>query len=97
MNDDRAENLVRQFLKSAGFTCERASKFEVRAGKTPDFRVYRGDTLCFLCEVKSLHGEDPLDSLLAGDDQATVAYSRNDPTFNRITNASTRPSSNSMQ
>jgi hypothetical protein len=87
MNDQQAETQVREFLEGAKFRCQRPSKRELRSGKTPDFRVYRGESLCFFCEVKSLHGDDPLDSLLAGSDPGLASFSRNDPTFNRITAA----------
>ncbi len=60
----------------------------MREGRTPDFRVFNEGQLCFYVEVKSLHGEDPLDLALAGVDDFEIAVMfRNDPIFNRLTSA----------
>jgi hypothetical protein len=63
---------------------QRFSRSETVAGKTPDFRVTRGNRLVAFCEVKSPR-DDWLDEQLESTPSGQiVGGARNDPTFNRI-------------
>ena len=65
---------------------ERFSKVEMRAGKTPDFRVSRNDEFQFYCEVKSSPADRWLDRQFNVDAPGDlVGGVRNDPIFNRLT------------
>ena len=78
-------NLVKDYLEGSGLNVERYSKEEMKARKTPDFRVLRDDQLFAHCEVKSPQGDDWLDDL---HDPASpgeiVGGGMPDPIFNRI-------------
>jgi len=88
MNDNEAELAVQRLLEARGFDCQRYRKADRRLSKTPDYRVSRDGVFRFYAEVKSLHGEDPLDLALNGVDEFQIAtIFRNDPVFNRITTA----------
>jgi len=50
---DPDETRAELWLAEKGLTTERFSKEEMRCGKTPDFRVLKGDELRAFCEVKS--------------------------------------------
>lgn len=80
------EEKVEHYLDERGFTVERFSKKETRAGKTPDFRVSRNGEFLFYCEVKSSPEDrwldEQLDSASPGE---LVGGARNDPIFNRLT------------
>ena len=71
-------------LQSYGLTLKRFTKVEIRRGKTPDFRVMRGENLVAFCEVKSPR-DDWLDTQR---EEAThggiVGGHRKDPVFNRL-------------
>jgi len=54
------EQVITEELNRQGLRVERFSKQELRAGQTPDFRVYRGDEFAFYCEVKDINDADPL-------------------------------------
>lgn len=81
------EELVVNLLAGKGLRAERFSKAERRRGKTPDFRVFQGETLKFFCEVKSVEDdtwlERALDAVVPGQ---VVGGLRVDPVFNRLTN-----------
>jgi hypothetical protein len=83
---DADERMVKGFLESKGLTPVRFSKEEMRAGKTPDFRILRGEVLQFFCEVKASPKDGWLETQL---EEATpgqlVGGLRNDPIFNRLT------------
>lgn len=65
---------------------ERFSKMEMRAGKTPDFRVSRNDEFQFYCEVKSISADRWLDEQIKTVAPGELAGgARNDPIFNRLT------------
>jgi hypothetical protein len=76
--------LVADWLGTHGLTTERFSQRETQTGKTPDFRVKRGDHLLAYCEVKSPN--DPwLDEQLEHAPAFTlVGGPRRDSTFNRL-------------
>jgi hypothetical protein len=76
--------LVATWLGTHGLITERFSQQETKTGKTPDFRVKRGNSLVAYCEVKSPN--DPwLDEQLEGAPPfAVVGGGRQDPTFNRL-------------
>lgn len=52
---------------SRGMVCraERFSKSEMRQGKTPDFRVFKGADFVLYCESKHVQYDDWLDKQLA--------------------------------
>ncbi|MDY6868254.1 MAG: hypothetical protein SVT56_10170 [Chloroflexota bacterium] len=83
---DADEVTVKEFLEGKGLTPERFSKEEMRAGKTPDFRVFRDEELQFFCEVKGSPKDGWLDQQLEdGEPGQLVGGLRNDPIFNRLT------------
>ena len=69
---NQAEDVIVAQLEAWGFRCEQFTKLEMRAGKTPDRRVYHEQELAFLLEVKEVVRDD-----FAGG-------SRDDPRFNRL-------------
>ncbi len=71
MNPD--ETRISEFLSARGLTATLFTSEERQAGKTPDFRVFTGNSLAFFCEVKSV---------IAGE----IGGCQKDPTFNRLTN-----------
>ncbi|MEI7843622.1 MAG: hypothetical protein WCI39_11400 [Gallionellaceae bacterium] len=80
------EDLVVDILTGKGLRAERFSKEERRRGKTPDFRVFQGETLKFFCEVKSVEDDTWLDGKLdAAIPGEVVGGLRDDPVFNRLT------------
>lgn len=83
---DIDEERVKRYLEDRGLTAERFSKGEKRAGKTPDFRVFRNGEFLFYCEVKSSPEDRWLNEQLndAAPDEL-VGGLRNDPIFNRLT------------
>lgn len=80
------EEVVVKLLDDKGLRAERYSKAERRQGKTPDFRVFHGEELKFLCEVKSVENDTWLDKKLdAATSGEIVGGFRKDPVFNRLT------------
>ena len=76
--------IVEKILQSHGLTPQRFTKAEMRAGRTPDYRVMRGDALVAFCEVKSPRDDwldDQLDEAAPGQ---IVGGLRDDPVFNRL-------------
>lgn len=83
---DPDEDRVGGYLEDRGFTAKRFSKAEARAGKTPDFRVFRNGEFLFYCEVKSSPEDRWLDEHLNNAAPGElVGGLRNDPIFNRLT------------
>lgn len=79
------ESRVSRYLNFLGLKTERYSKAELRASRTPDFKVYSGDALSFYCEVKTGQEDTWLNDLLAKAEPGTlVGGTRNDSTYNRI-------------
>jgi hypothetical protein len=66
------EDRAAEFLAKRGLSAVAFSKEELRAGKTPDFRVMARDAFGFFCEVKSIEKD-------------TAEGLRKDPVFNRLT------------
>jgi hypothetical protein len=63
--DEKADlNLVAAYLTAQGLSAERFSDEEMQAGKTPDFRVRKGNAIAAYCEVKA-----PQESLCSASDQ----------------------------
>src|SRR5258708_2014233 len=83
---DPDEKRINDYFENCGLAAERFSKVETRAGKTPDFRVFRDGEFLFYCEVKSSPEDRWLDDQLnnASPDEL-VGEARNDPVFNRLT------------
>lgn len=83
---DPDEEKVKHYLEERGFTVERFSKTETRAGKKADFRVLRNGEFLFYCEVKSSPEDRWLDEQLDSAARGELAGgARNDPIFNRLT------------
>ncbi len=81
------EDRVRDFFIANGLRVERFTKAELRAGRTPDFKVFSGNELAFYCEVKTAQEDEWLDKQLAAVPPGTLAGgSRPDPTYNRLCN-----------
>ena len=74
MQNKSDEQRVAEFLNKYGFVCKQYPSKQKRAGKTPDFQVYKDDSLLSFCEVKSVQYDTWEDG------------GRKDPTFNRLTN-----------
>lgn len=70
---DPIEEAVIGDLERRGFECRRFSKRELRAGKTPDCRVYRDGAFSFYLEIKEVASSHWLGG------------ARPDPVFNRLT------------
>ena len=79
------ERVAIAFCERHGLRAERFTKAERRAGKTPDFRVYKDEQLVYFCEAKHVQHDDWLDKQL---EQAQpleiVGGLRHDPVFNRL-------------
>ena len=82
------EALILGYWQGKGFEVGSYAKNEMRDLKTPDFRLSLGGGEVALCEVKSFQRdawlEDQLKNAPPGE---LVGGLRNDPIFNRITNA----------
>jgi len=79
------EARVAQYLESLGLKTARYSKQEQRASRTPDFKVYSGESLALYCEVKTSQEDTWLDELLENVEPGTlVGGTRNDSTYNRV-------------
>lgn len=82
---DLNEEKVKSYLERKGFTVERFSKEEMRACKTPDFRISRNGEFLFYCEVKSSPADKWPDEQLNDTPCKLAKGARNDPIFNRLT------------
>jgi hypothetical protein len=82
------EALVLGYWQGEGFEVGSFAKNEMRDFKTPDFRLSHGGVEVALCEVKSFQRdkwlEDQLKDAPLGE---LVGGLRNDPVFNRVSNA----------
>lgn len=67
-----SESSVVQDLETRGFECRRFSKKELRAGKTPDRRVFKDGQLAFFLEIKEIV------------ENRWFGGARADPIFNRL-------------
>jgi hypothetical protein len=78
-------DLVEAYLAARGLSAERFSQAETQSGKTPDFRVRRGEAIVAYCEVKAPQDDPWLDNLLRDAPPDTiVGGARPDPTFKRL-------------
>ena len=81
-----AESLVNEFLEGYGLVVERFTKKEMKASKTPDFKVKENGELRFYCEVKNSEKDSWLDEQLDKAEAGIIAGGvRSDPIFNRLT------------
>jgi len=71
---NEAERFAEEYFKRYSLRPERFSKKEIRAGKTPDYRVFKDKKLVAYCEAKHLQRDD------------WAGGQRPDPIFNRISN-----------
>jgi hypothetical protein len=76
-----------KWLAGKGLRAARFSKTEIRQGRTPDFRIYRGDRHVGFCEVKSPRDDWLDDQLAKAAPSQLVGGSRPDPGFNRLSHA----------
>jgi hypothetical protein len=67
-----------------GLRAVRFTAAELKAGKTPDFRIYYGDRHVGFCEVKSPHNDWLDDKLSKAEPFQLAGGCRRDPTFNKI-------------
>ena len=75
------------YLQTFGLRCERFTKDERRIKKTPDFRVFRDDTLLMYCEIKTIASNSRLANQLKIEVVPGVAVSgseQDDSAYNRI-------------
>lgn len=75
---------VSAWLGERGLMATRFRKQESQLGKTPNFRVLRGDELVAYCEVKSPNDPWLDEQLEAAAPLTIVGGARPDPTFNRL-------------
>jgi hypothetical protein len=76
--------LVAEWFAANGLYAQRFTDAEARAGKTPDFRLWRNSQHVAYCEVKSPRDEWLDDQLKNAAPFQIVGGLREDPTFNRI-------------
>jgi hypothetical protein len=82
---DLGEQRTIEFFAQYGLTCVRYSKAELRAGKTPDLKVYKGSEFVLYAESKLIEEDLWLDDQLKSAPPGTlVGGLRNDPIPNRI-------------
>lgn len=83
---DIGEERAIEFFAQYALTCVRYSKTELRAGgKTPDFKVYKGEEFVLYAEAKHIQEDLWLDNQLKAAPPATpVGGLRPDPIPNRI-------------
>ncbi|MGO9318092.1 MAG: hypothetical protein ACLPXT_01735 [Terracidiphilus sp.] len=82
------EAFVLGYWQSKGFEVSSFAKREMRDLKTPDFRLSRDGVEVALCEVKSFQQDSWLeDQLKNAKPGELVGGLRNDPVFNRVSNA----------
>lgn len=80
-----SERIIKEFLSSYGLKPEKYDKKELRNGKTPDYRVYKGaEQICY-CEVKNTQKDLWLNEVLDNAEPSEmVVRLRKDPIFNRL-------------
>jgi hypothetical protein len=82
------EAFVIGYWQNKGFQVTSFSKNEMSDLKTPDFRLNRDGVEVAVCEVKSFQRDNWLEDQLKNSPSAgVVGGTRNDPVFNRISNA----------
>lgn len=72
------------FPPKLGLRLERFTRSETLAGRTPDFRVFQGDSLIAFAEVKSPRDDWLEEQLAAAPPGEIVGGLRADSTFNRL-------------
>ncbi len=78
------EDRLSLYLENFELITKRFTKTEMRASKTPDFRVVRDGELIFFCEVKSSPPDRWLDEQLEAAPDEIAGGLRSDPIFNRL-------------
>ena len=79
------EQVAIAFFAKHGLRCERFSEPEMRQGKTPDFRVFKGEEFVLYSEAKHAQKDAWLDDQLSEAPPMTlVGGPRHDPVFNRL-------------
>ncbi len=71
---NQAERFAEEYFTRHSLRPERFKRQEIRRGKTPDYRVFKGTQLVAYCEAKHIQRDDWAGGL------------RSDPVFNRISN-----------
>lgn len=83
---DIAEQMANPFMEQHRLRCERFNPAELRRGKTPDFRVFKGAELVLYCEAKHIQQDEWLNKQLNNAQPLQfVGGARPDPVFNRLT------------
>jgi hypothetical protein len=79
------EQVAFNFFAGYNLRCERFTDQEMRQGKTPDFRVFKGPEFVLYGEAKHIQEDTWLDDQLkAAPPMTIVGGSRHDPAFNRL-------------
>jgi hypothetical protein len=79
------EQFAISFLSKYELRVERFTKDEMRHGKTPDFRVFKGGDFVFYSEAKHVQHDEWLDKQLeTAKPLELVGGLRHDPIFNRL-------------
>src|SRR5277367_276307 len=81
------EALVEAFWREKGLIPERFEKEHTRFSKSPDFKLYKDGLLVAYCEVKSFQHDGWLDKRLEAAKRGELGELRQDPIYNRISNA----------
>ena len=86
MESRKAEQKVVAALEARSLRCEPFSKMEMRTGKTPDRRVYKGDDFAFFLEIKEIEdvvthglGDSILDRIAARIHDAVAQFDAVNP------------------
>lgn len=86
--DEKADlDLVRHLIEKQSLKFVIFSQHEMINKKTPDFKIVFNKKLVGYCEVKSTHDEWPQEQLNSVPLNTIVSECRNDPVFNRMSNA----------
>jgi hypothetical protein len=79
------EQFAVEYLAGHALRAERFTKAEMRQGKTPDFRIFKGSEFVFYCESKHVQYDDWLDKQLENAKPLEIVGGlRHDPIFNRL-------------
>jgi hypothetical protein len=79
------EEFAIEWLARHGLRAEQFSKMEMRQGKTPDFRAFKGTEFVLYCESKHVQYDEWLDKQLADAQPLEIVGGlRHDPIYNRL-------------
>lgn len=79
------EEFAVEYLSQHCLRAERITKSEMRHGKTPDFRVFKGTEFVLYCESKHVQYDEWLDKQLENAQPLEIVGGlRHDPVYNRL-------------